>query len=280
MGIGPQGPLRGKVGGRETSRKFLAMTGVAATLAGGGVGAAAIDAASASAAPAGTISACYKKSNGQLSYLKAGKKCKKGTTLISWNAAGPQGAPGAPGAGGAEGKTGATGLTGTQGPQGTQGTQGVQGHIGAQGVTGASGALSAFYQYNTAGTTLVHSAGGHPVPEVVNVIQPTSGNYVVAATNEIINNNLTNSVFVDCHLDEFFSASGHTRDVLIGPTHFARVAQGILETQEIAQQAVASFSSRGLSSIREICSTHNTSKSTVVQPAELTATQVKKITKN
>src|ERR1700735_4570567 len=132
MGIGPQGPIRATSGGRVTSRKFLAMTGVAATLAGGGLGAAAIEAGTASAATPAKISACYSKKSGALTHLKAGKKCKKGTTLISWNTAGVAGASGAPGAAGApglageKGATGATGTTGTQGPQGTQGVQGAQ----------------------------------------------------------------------------------------------------------------------------------------------------------
>ena len=60
-----------------------------------------------SGSAAKTVTACVKKSTGQVKVLsKSGKKCKKGWKKVKWNQVG---APGAPGATGPKGDTGARG---------------------------------------------------------------------------------------------------------------------------------------------------------------------------
>ena len=60
---------------------------------------------------AGTLQACVNK-EGVLRLLKAGKKCKKGQSKVSWNQTGP---PGPKGAAGAPGTPGAAGPPGSPG---------------------------------------------------------------------------------------------------------------------------------------------------------------------
>src|SRR5437867_2384124 len=59
----------------------------------------------------GKVHGCVSK-KGQLTVLKPGKKCRKGTTAIAWNQTGPAG------------QTGAQGLQGGQGPKGDKGDTG------------------------------------------------------------------------------------------------------------------------------------------------------------
>lgn len=57
----------------------------------------------------GTITGCYKPSDGKLFVIDSTATCPSGTNTLTWNQAGPQGPTGA---------TGATGATGPQGPAG------------------------------------------------------------------------------------------------------------------------------------------------------------------
>ena len=152
---------------RVTSAKSRALkaTGLMASVATGAFGVAAVAAADAQA---GTIHACYKKSNHQLSYSKSGS-CKHGSKLISWNSAGPQGAQGA---------------TGAQGAQGATGGAGSQGAQGAQGAAGQNGTGPGYYHYTSLGL-------GSPIgttPTVVAAMSPLVGGvYDVNGATTVIN---------------------------------------------------------------------------------------------
>lgn len=63
----------------------------------------------------GTITGCYKPSDGKLFVIDSTATCPSGTNTLTWNQTGPQGLTGATGATRA---TGATGATGPQGPAG------------------------------------------------------------------------------------------------------------------------------------------------------------------
>lgn len=107
----------------ERIRKRLSYANVAATMAlvlamsGGAV------AATGGFSSGGTLRACANQ-EGAIRLLKAGKSCKKGQTVVTWNQTGPAGAKGATGATGA---TGAAGAPGAAGPKGTEGTEGPPG---------------------------------------------------------------------------------------------------------------------------------------------------------
>jgi hypothetical protein len=51
----------------------------------------------------GVIHACYKKSNGTIRVVKAGTRCGKSATALSWNREGVPGAPGPKGVAGPKG---------------------------------------------------------------------------------------------------------------------------------------------------------------------------------
>jgi Collagen triple helix repeat (20 copies) len=69
----------------------------------------------------------------------AGTTCPKGTTAISWNQTGPQGATGPTGATGPQGPTGPAGPVGPVGPTGLTGPTGATGPQGPAGPTGPAG---------------------------------------------------------------------------------------------------------------------------------------------
>ena len=99
------------------------------------------DAAPAGASGPAKVYACYSDTTGTLSYLNYPKvtTCASGSTMISWNVRGPQGALGPQGPQGALGPQGPQGALGPQGPQGALGPQGPQGKRGATGVAGPQG---------------------------------------------------------------------------------------------------------------------------------------------
>jgi hypothetical protein len=88
----------------------------------------------------GTIHGCYygadKSGSSQLVLQNTGTSCPKGSTAITWNQTGPQGATGPQGPQGAAGPKGDKGDTGPQGPQGDPGSQGATGPQGPQGPAG------------------------------------------------------------------------------------------------------------------------------------------------
>ena len=69
----------------------------------------------------GKIHACAAKRDGALRVVKAGKKCKRTETAISWNQSGQRGPTGPAGAIGQRGADGAPGAAGGQGPAGSPG---------------------------------------------------------------------------------------------------------------------------------------------------------------
>lgn len=90
----------------------------------------------------GSIYACLSTAGQFTKVSKTVLKCAKGTTLISWNQVGPQGAQGVPGPQGIQGPAGITGMQGLPGANGLDGQlgpQGLQGLIGPQGEAGPSG---------------------------------------------------------------------------------------------------------------------------------------------
>ena len=124
----------------RTRAGALAATGlIASSAAAAGLGTIAMT--PAGAATATKFYACYSSRTHLLSDLTAtvAPKCGSGTTRVTWNGAGPQGAKGAKGSQGAEGKAGAQGNQGNQGAQGGAGIQGAQGAQGFQGAQGAQG---------------------------------------------------------------------------------------------------------------------------------------------
>jgi hypothetical protein len=72
----------------------------------------------------GKLRGCVSKKTGVLRAVKAGTKCKRGETAISWNQKGPRGAQGSIGPRGETGLRGQTGLTGPQGAAGEKGDTG------------------------------------------------------------------------------------------------------------------------------------------------------------
>ncbi len=86
-------------------------------------------AASGGFSSGGTLRACANE-EGAIRLLRAGKKCKKGQTAVTWSQTGPSGAPGAKGATGAAGATGATGVPGQKGLEGPKGLEGQKGTSG------------------------------------------------------------------------------------------------------------------------------------------------------
>ncbi|MGO9910652.1 MAG: hypothetical protein ACLPQS_05760 [Acidimicrobiales bacterium] len=97
--------------------------------------------------------------------------------------AGPQGARGAQGAAGAQGSAGPQGPTGPQGASGTKGAQGSPGSQGAQGAQGRAGPVAGFI---TRGQLKLATGflKGVPtaLPQVVESLQPGSGDYAIDAT--------------------------------------------------------------------------------------------------
>jgi hypothetical protein len=95
---------------QRVKQRALAATGLVATAAAGGLGVAAVTAAEAQAA-SGVVHACYNKSTHALKYTKTAS-CPKGSKLVTWSKAGPQGGAGAKGAQGPQGPTGPAGWAG------------------------------------------------------------------------------------------------------------------------------------------------------------------------
>lgn len=70
------------------------------------------------------IHGCYLKADGSLRIVKAGRKCRRTETAISWNQRGLRGLRGIAGARGLQGPQGSAGAAGAQGTQGPKGDQG------------------------------------------------------------------------------------------------------------------------------------------------------------
>lgn len=116
-------------------------------------------------APAATINACAKKSNGDMRAVRGAAACRSNERALSWNTvgqrgpAGPSGATGAAGPAGLQGLAGPQGSTGPAGPAG--GPQGPAGPQGAQGPQGQAGSVA--LDYNSA-TFANPAAGQYGVP--------------------------------------------------------------------------------------------------------------------
>jgi hypothetical protein len=138
----------------------------------------------------GKLHGCVSK-NGQLTVVKPGKSCSKGTTSITWNKEGPAGQ---------NGQQGIQGIQGIQGGQGDQGAPGppspaqvvvrrqaIPANVGAQAATVScnSGEYAMSGGFETSTDTTVHlsrpnpsGAGDHPTGWYFNVSYPggTDGN--------------------------------------------------------------------------------------------------------
>lgn len=118
---------------KQSSKIFVIVAGLVFATGGFAIGA---------STTGGSIYACLSTAGQLTKVSKSVLKCAKGTTLISWNQVGPQGAQGIPGPQGIQGPAGIPGmqgLPGTNGLDGQQGPQGLQGLIGPQGEAGPSG---------------------------------------------------------------------------------------------------------------------------------------------
>ena len=112
---------------------------------------------------AGNIYACLSAAAGTLTKVSTkAPKCPKGTTVISWNQVGPQGAKGQVGPAGIKGDTGAVGL------KGDTGSKGDKGEVGPRGAPGLPGsALSAVYAVDNETLEYLRVYGDPLVPKVV-----------------------------------------------------------------------------------------------------------------
>lgn len=100
-----------RIAGHLTYANVAATLAMVLALSGGAI------AATGALTSGGKLQACV-NAEGALKLVKAGKRCKKGQKLVSWNQAGPAGPSGAPGAPGAQGPGGAAGATGPAGAPG------------------------------------------------------------------------------------------------------------------------------------------------------------------
>jgi hypothetical protein len=171
-------------------RAGVVVAGVtAAALATGGAEAASAAGAPHLATTAGTIYACYSDTTKALTETTKAKGCKSGSTELSWNARGPQGAKGPQGA------TGATGPQGPAGPHGATGAHGATGPQGPQGALGATGPPAPGFTTNGAAVNipLAHST-------VVASVTPTvSGWYNVTGTMTArVGSDLSSVAFLSC----------------------------------------------------------------------------------
>lgn len=111
----------------------------------------------------GSIFACLSASAGTLTKVSTkAPKCPKGTTPISWNRVGPQGAKGAVGPAGEKGDPGAAGL---KGETGSKGDKGEAGQRGAPGLPGSS--VSAVYAVDNETLESIRVYGDPVLPRVV-----------------------------------------------------------------------------------------------------------------
>ena len=119
------------------SWKTVAVAATLVAVVGTGVGVAAIPASGT-----GVITACYKKSGGNVRVIdaQAGAVCDPNNEkLLNWNQTGPAGATGAPGAPGATGPVGPAGPKGDTGAAGAPGAPGATGPAGPVGPAGPKG---------------------------------------------------------------------------------------------------------------------------------------------
>jgi Collagen triple helix repeat (20 copies) len=116
----------------------------------------AIGGAVASAAPwqdnATTINGCVSNQTGLLIIARAGGRCPRGMTPISWNETGPAGPAGSPGSPGPSGPAGSPGSPGPSGPAGSPGSPGPSGPAGSPGSPGPSGPAGSPGSPGTSGT--------------------------------------------------------------------------------------------------------------------------------
>jgi hypothetical protein len=111
----------------------------------------------------GSIFACLSASAGTLTKVSTkAPKCPKGTTPISWNRVGPQGAMGSVGPAGEKGDPGAAGL---KGESGSKGDKGEAGQRGAPGLPGSS--VSAVYAVDNETLESIRVYGDPVLPRVV-----------------------------------------------------------------------------------------------------------------
>jgi hypothetical protein len=124
------------------------------------------------------ITACVKKSGGQVRVVTAKTKCRSSERRLTWNAQGPKGASGATGASGTPGATGAGGAPGTP---------------GAAGAAGPSEALSG----RRDGSVPLAS----PMALVGRLALPTAGNYVINAKVSLEQTSTTVATTATCELE-------------------------------------------------------------------------------
>lgn len=234
---------------RGIKSRALTTTGIVASVATGAFGVAAVAAAEAQA---GTIYACYKKSNNQLSYSKKAH-CKQGSKLISWNSKGQSGGTGAQGAAGPQGAAGA---------QGAQGATGGQGAQGAQGAPGQNGTGPGYYQYHAIGTSPVIGAA----PTVIAAFSPRSGGtYDVNAVQTIHN---ASSAATECWLRNVNSSGSASAST---PATFETVENLWLPVANTGM--VAGSFNRSLQ-IQEVCENYTGLGTAKWDGAEMTASRV------
>jgi hypothetical protein len=100
------------------------------------------------------INACINKKTRLVRIVPASGSCKRGESVLAWNAQGPAGGRGA------NGSAGAAGPAGPAGPAGAQGDRGPAGAAGAPGPQGPAGpALPSLEALNGVGCHLAGSAG-------------------------------------------------------------------------------------------------------------------------
>jgi Collagen triple helix repeat (20 copies) len=227
-----------------------------ASVAAGGIGAAAAQGATAS----GKIYACYSKTTHVLSY-SGRASCKKGSTLVSWNKSGPAGPRGSTGPQGAQGPQGAAGAQGAVGAQGAAGAQGAQGPQGAQGAQGATGAGPGFEHFNTSHSGAPIAASG----TVVASFAP-SGRFIVNA-NAVVGGvgNYSCSVRDMSSHGSSFSNTPRARNYQAGTGRTTEVEE---------TGAILNFPG---SVIQEVC--YQAASTDALRNATITAVQVTSITK-
>lgn len=127
-------------------------------------------------AAAATLYVCVKGKTGTARFVKARTSCRRGERKIAWNTRGAPGVNGANGANGANGKNGAGGKDGTN---------------GKDGAGGASAGLVAFKDGRSE-LPLTRQA-------VVTLAGLPTGSYIVTATVQLEDRNVTEGVAVHCY---------------------------------------------------------------------------------
>jgi hypothetical protein len=121
----------------------------------------------------GTITGCYKPSDGKLHVIDtdAGQTCASGEASVTWNQTGP---PGPQGAAGPQGPQGSAGPAGPQGPQGATGTFSTANVVFVREFTPVLGPTTQAFAHCPAGTHII-SGGyvyGHNYPFRIPISRP------------------------------------------------------------------------------------------------------------